>query len=174
MAQGKYAQYIVEAKDTPISTPDRDGKIFHDVVIGEETFPEAPNWIYTGLISAAGTGYGFGDIMIETLPNGEKESWQTAPHVHPVAESFIFMGTDPTRPRDLRAEVEFWMGEGKDAEKYTITKSTYIFVPPNVVHAPVWVKKVDRPFVFIAVLNDPVPSKELGDFPLPPGFSTDI
>jgi hypothetical protein len=84
------------------------------------------------------------------------------------------MGTDPSRLRDLRAEVEFWIGEGKDAEKFTITKSTYIYIPANLVHAPVWVKKVDRPFIFIAVLNDPVPSRELGDFPYPPDFSTDL
>jgi hypothetical protein len=174
MAQGKYAKYVVEAKDTGIRTPERDGKIFHDVVVGEETFPEAPNWIYTALISAAGTGWGHGDTMYEILPNGEKESWQTTPHVHEVPESFVLMGTDPSRLRDLRAEVEFWIGEGKDAEKFTITKSTYIYIPANLVHAPVWVKKVDRPFIFIAVLNDPVPSRELGDFPYPPDFSTDL
>jgi hypothetical protein len=174
MAHGKYAKYIVEGKDRPVRAPERDGKIFTELVVGEDEFPESPNWVYASLIYEARTGYGFGDEIEMTLPNGKKNNWRTSPHVHPAAESFVFLGTDPYKPRDLGAEVEVWLGEEEEAEKYTITKSTYIFIPPNLVHCPVWVKRLYRPFIFLAILNDPRGSDEMGGLPLPKGFSKDL
>jgi hypothetical protein len=170
MANRKYAENIYEAKDGPVKAPARAGKIVTAITVGNKQFPESSNWIYTGLIYAAGAGWGCGDSMIETLPDGRKKIWETRPHTHKVSETFIFTGTDPKNPRDLGGEVEVWLGEGEAAEKYVITKTTAIFIPANVVHSPVWVNRVDRPFIFTAVLNDPAGSEEAGNYAFPPGF----
>lgn len=172
MAERKYEKYFAHGSDLPISrTPDRDGKIFHDIVMGNEVIKECPFWVYTGLICKAGAGYSCGDEMFEWHSNGEAFSFQTKPHKHHYPEGFIFIGTDPEKPRDLCGEVEYWMGEGEEAEKYTITESTFIYVPPNTVHCPIWVKRVDRPFVMTVYLADTTPSPETGPHPFPPDFT---
>jgi hypothetical protein len=170
MAAKKYLKNVYEAKEGPIKAPERAGKIVATLTIGSKQFPESPNWVYSGLIYAAGAGYGCGDTMEETLPDGNKRVWQTAPHTHKVSETFIFTGTDPQNPQYLGGEVELWLGEGEAAEKYVITKTTAIFIPANLVHSPVWVNRVDRPFIFTAVLNDPAGSEEAGSYKFPPGF----
>lgn len=170
MAEQKYAKYVVEGKDIP-GAPKFDGKKFVDMVTGERDFPDTTHWIWAGLICGVGAGFGIGDVMKMPLPNGEAKEWKQTPHVHDVVETFVFMGTDPSKPRELGGEVEVWLGEGDEAEKFIITKSTTISIPPNVVHCPVLAKKVDRPFVFMAVLADPKGSELSGDFPYPPGFS---
>ena len=170
MANKKYAKNVVEAKDGRIRAPEREGKLCNSLTIGRTQYSEAANWFYVGLIYKAGAGYGCGDAMEETLPDGTKRVWQTTPHTHKLPETFIFTGTDPKNPRDLGGEVEVWLGEGEAAEKYVITKTTAIFIPAGVVHSPVWVNRVDRPFIFMAVLNDPEGSEEEGSFKLPPGF----
>ena len=69
------------------------------------------------------------------------------PHVHEAAEFLVMLGTDPKNPWDLGAEIDLYMGE--EQEVHTITKSTLVFVPGNMVHCPLVYKRVDRPFIFI-------------------------
>jgi hypothetical protein len=69
------------------------------------------------------------------------------PHTHPVPEMLVAIGSDPKHPEDLGAEFEMFMGE--EMEKHIITKSTMIFIPPNTIHCPFNINKVDRPFLFI-------------------------
>ena len=53
-------------------------------------------------------------------------------HSHPYAEILGFVGTDPEDPSDLGGEVEFWI----DGECHRLTKSTMVFLPPNLPHCP--------------------------------------
>jgi mannose-6-phosphate isomerase-like protein (cupin superfamily) len=73
------------------------------------------------------------------------------PHSHEFDEIFIFLGTDRENPNDLGGEVEFWLGEGEDTEKYLLDTSTCIFVPRGLVHLPMIFKKVTRPFLLVTV-----------------------
>ena len=66
-------------------------------------------------------------------------------HSHPFGEYLIFLGTDPEDQFNLGGEVEFWVG----GEKHTITKSCAVWVPPSVPHCPLYMRRVDRPFMFI-------------------------
>ena len=67
------------------------------------------------------------------------------PHKHDVDEILFFMSTDPTA-KDLGGEVEVALGE--DWEKHVITTPAVICLPAGIQHAPIYVKKVDRPFFF--------------------------
>ena len=71
------------------------------------------------------------------------------PHSHGFDEVFVFLGSNREDPDDLGGEVEFWLGEGKDTEKYLFTTSTCIFVPKGLVHLPMIFKKIKRPFLLV-------------------------
>ena len=70
------------------------------------------------------------------------------PHAHSCGETLMFFGSDINNPRDLGGEVEFWIED----EKYLITKSCTIFIPPMLQHAPMWTKKVNSPILFVGVV----------------------
>ena len=74
------------------------------------------------------------------------------PHQHSVSEILYFIGGNPMNFKEFGAEVEFVIGEGDDAEAYTITNTTWVCVPPNVPHCPLEFKRVDKPIVFIDTL----------------------
>lgn len=80
------------------------------------------------------------------------DSWDQishGPHVHKSAEILMHIGTNPDAPYDLGAEVELCMGP--EMEKHTITKSTVIYLPPDFIHGPWTIKRVNRPFIIIQV-----------------------
>ncbi|MCX7911680.1 MAG: hypothetical protein N2506_01755 [Dehalococcoidales bacterium] len=71
------------------------------------------------------------------------------PHAHAEAELLIHLGTDPNNPKDLGAEVEICMGP--ELEKYVITETTVIFIPPNFIHGPWNPRRTTRPWIFIEI-----------------------
>ena len=68
-------------------------------------------------------------------------------HDHDFDEVVGFIGCDPQNPHDLGGEVEFWLED----EKYMLTKSCLIYAPAGLRHCPLIVKRVDRPFLFLAI-----------------------
>jgi hypothetical protein len=75
----------------------------------------------------------------------------TKPHVHDYDEAVFFIGTDPAHLDDLGAEVEISIGEPGKEEKYTFDKPTVLVAPKGVYHCPIVTKKIDRPYVCMAV-----------------------
>jgi len=75
----------------------------------------------------------------------------TKPHVHDFDEYLLFMSFDPDDTENLGGEVELWMEE----EKHIFTKTTLVFIPRGFYHCPLYIRKVDRPFGFIAIANTP-------------------
>jgi hypothetical protein len=71
------------------------------------------------------------------------------PHIHKDAELLFHIGTNPDDPTDLGAEVEFYMG--REMERYVITKSCVVYIPPGFIHAPWRPLKTYRPWVFVEV-----------------------
>jgi hypothetical protein len=63
------------------------------------------------------------------------------PHTHDYDEVIAFFGSDPINPHDLGAEVELWLGD----EKHIITKTSLVFIPAGLKHAPLIFRRVDRP-----------------------------
>lgn len=75
------------------------------------------------------------------------------PHIHKDPELLFFIGGDPENPSELNSEIEFYMGV--ELEKYVITKSCVIYIPPNVVHSPWKPLYTTRPWIFIEVNQGP-------------------
>ena len=75
-------------------------------------------------------------------------------HKHPYNELIYFIGANYEDVTDLGAEVEFWLGEGDDAEKFVFNTTTLIYVPKGLVHAPFRYLKIKRPSILIAVSLD--------------------
>ena len=73
------------------------------------------------------------------------------PHSHDCAEIFLFQGTNPADRNELGAEIEFWMGEGQDAEKIKINTSGLVFVPGGLVHLPIFFRNVRRPLLWMVI-----------------------
>jgi hypothetical protein len=69
-------------------------------------------------------------------------------HRHNVAEILYFIGGDPMNFKEFGAEVEFVMGEGEEAETHVITSTTWVCIPPNLLHCPLDFKRVDKPIMF--------------------------
>ena len=66
-------------------------------------------------------------------------------HVHDADEILAFIGSDPDDQHNLNGEIEFWIED----EKFTLTKSCLIFIPKNVRHSPLIIKRVDKPIFHI-------------------------
>jgi hypothetical protein len=77
------------------------------------------------------------------------------PHVHNTDEYLYFIGGNPMDFNDFGAEVEFTIGEGADAETFTITSTTWVHVPKNLPHCPLNFKRVDRPIMFGHIMFAP-------------------
>ena len=73
------------------------------------------------------------------------------PHSHPFGEFLYFIGSDPDNPEDLGAVVE--IGIGEEWQKLTFDKTAVLYFRTGLQHAPVYVKKVDRPFYFGHVMQ---------------------
>lgn len=73
------------------------------------------------------------------------------PHHHSYPEILGFYGSDPENPYDLGGEVELFI----NGEPHILTKSSMVFLPPDVPHCPLYVNRVDRPiFHFSVVMNN--------------------
>ena len=82
-----------------------------------------------------------------------KPTVMCTPHTHDFDEIFHFFGADPTDISDFQAEVDITLGE--ELEIYTITSPAIIYAPKGLVHAPINVRVVSKPIIFINVANAP-------------------
>ena len=81
------------------------------------------------------------------------------PHTHKDAEILMLIGTNPDDPTDLGAEVELQMGA--ERERHVMTKSTVVYIPPNLIHCPYIIKKTVRPWIFAEINQGPVHTEKL-------------
>lgn len=140
MEQGKYGKYVIEEPRFVEDLAFHDftkvsGFTFPDeVYIDEDLCPEANTWL---------------DIVWVWEQTDPREL--PGLHAHPFAELVLLIGSDPRNLRDLGGEVSWGMGEGEDQETFTLTKTTAIYVPPGLPHAPLVYNRVDRPILNIAI-----------------------
>jgi hypothetical protein len=64
-------------------------------------------------------------------------------HKHDFDEIWAFYGSNPEDPENLNGEIEIFL----DGEKQTLTKSSLVFIPAGLVHAPMFIRKVDKPIL---------------------------
>jgi hypothetical protein len=136
MAGSKYGKYVVTEPKFLTEQAHHDytevsGFTFPDeVYIDKDLIKEANQWLDINWIW---------DVTVPRELPGV--------HSHPFAEVVLLIGSDPKNLRDLGGEVEWWMGEGKDAEKFVLTSTTAIYVPKWLPHGPVIFNRVDRPIL---------------------------
>ncbi|MFC2038528.1 hypothetical protein ACFLUG_02015 [Chloroflexota bacterium] len=80
-------------------------------------------------------------------------------HTHTYDEIIGFFGSDPDKPNDLNAEVEFWLED----EKYVLTRSTLLFIPEGLTHCPLRVLKIDKPIFHFTTVRSGSYKQDLKD-----------
>ena len=85
-------------------------------------------------------------IWKDTAMGATKEK---PPHKHDLEEMFLFLGTNKDDPSDLGADIEFWMGEGEQADKLAFNSSSLVHVPPNLPHMPIIYRNVQKPLLLV-------------------------
>ena len=129
MAETKYGKYIFKdpkAQEMPQRRTTQAGAIT----------------LYEDLASEIG-GFDFNFNFVSVLA---PHVLADPPHKHDCDEFLFFISADPENSPDLGGEAEIALGE--EWEKHTITTSAIVCLPPGVQHAPIYMKKVDRPFYF--------------------------
>jgi hypothetical protein len=159
---GKYGKDYTEVdlKSLPVYPSFRD-KAARVMFFDAASNPYAPHSIDCHLIYGKGVGFGLGrEKVLPVLPDGQSDEHSSyepfLPHKHPYYQTYSFIGTNLDQSPDLGGEVEFWMGEGEEAEKYLITKNSTVLIPMNTVHLPMYVREVHRPFIIATVLDAPI------------------
>ncbi len=139
MAAKKYEKYVLrEPWGIPVAAnPDPNAPVYCG--IGQEKPPKGWDEPFTQVLRPIYRPY----MMIPKS------------HKHNVAEYLYFIGGNPMNFKDFGAEVEFTIGEGADAETYTITSTTWVYVPKNVPHCPLNFKRIDKPIMFGHIMFAP-------------------
>jgi hypothetical protein len=75
----------------------------------------------------------------------------TKPHVHDYDETIFFIGSDPRNFSDLGAEVEFSIGAEGEEEKHLFDRPTAVVIPKGLPHCPIVTKRIDKPYLCMAV-----------------------
>ena len=113
--------------------PAYDGSIVNPpIFFNDKVFPNAKVWCE--ILHAYAPGGSFGTPVLAGMPSG---------HRHNFDECFLFLGSNPDDIDELGGEVEFWLGEGDEAEKYMLTKSTPSISGRD--HAQCGYRKVNNP-----------------------------
>lgn len=67
-------------------------------------------------------------------------------HYHDFDQFLFFTGGDGTNMPDLGGEVELTLSkDGKNAEKFTITEASCVYIPAGMYHCPLNFKKINDP-----------------------------
>jgi hypothetical protein len=136
MAANQYAQHIITDFKPGLELPEFRGK------------PGIPN-DRSNLMLWLGNKVIQGSPYVEAVwlwPQAASSGSGFPQHVHDHDETIGFFGTDTANVRDLGGEIEFWLED----EKYSLTRSCIIFVPPGMKHCPIKFIKIERPiFHFI-------------------------
>lgn len=71
---------------------------------------------------------------------------EAKPHVHDVDELLFVFGGNPANFFEFDAELELYMGE--EGEKNIIDTTAIVYIPKGLVHCPLNIKRVGKPFLF--------------------------
>jgi len=141
MAENKYGKYfITETPPNPLHPQTRDK---------ESEFPWQNTLYISGELEGKVKDAPYLETNIVLRPASEDAEGGGRPHYHNFDEYLLFLGMDPDDPFELGGEVEFWLED----EKHIITKTCAMFVPRGVYHCPFYIRRVDRPFMFITTGN---------------------
>ena len=72
-------------------------------------------------------------------------------HTHDFDQILFFLGGDPRDTTDFDAEVEIFLGDKYEVINY----ASCVHIPAGMMHCPLIVKKVNKPFIFIDITLAP-------------------
>jgi hypothetical protein len=128
MADTKYGKYISKE---PVRMPTPRNRPGYPMVAGrEETWPEI-----------GGQNCNFAFLCVT-----EPSMMPDPPHKHDFDEYLLFVGGNLLNMAEFGAEIEIALGE--EWERHTINTTSIVYIPAGLQHCPLWVKKVDKPFLF--------------------------
>ena len=141
MAKGKYGKYVVTRPKLITELAHHDftdvsGITFPDeVYLDRDLLKESNQWL---------------DIMwIWEVPNPPD---LLGAHVHPFDEVVLLIGSNARDTTDFGgSEIEWWMGEGDEAECFVIDRTTAIYVPKGLVHGPMNFPRIVAPVLNVAI-----------------------
>jgi hypothetical protein len=156
MGKGQYAKYVIPLRmATENTNPNNFGKVAEPCQrFDKKCFPEAMRWIEFVHVSAPGGGMGI-PIKEPAVFEGKQLPPEGFGHAHPFDEMMLFLGTNQCDTLDLGGEAELWLGEGNEAEKFSINKATGVFIPAGMVHNPLYFRKVQNPFMVVVFADTP-------------------
>lgn len=139
MAETKYGEYI-KREPVRVPTPRKRASI-PGVIVNAD--------LWSGL--AVNCNFAF-------LCVSEPYLMPDPPHSHDFDEFLFFIGGNPMDAKDFGAVVEISLGE--EWEKHIIDTTSIVYLPKGLVHCPINVKKVDKPFWFGHIMLAPTYSKK--------------
>ncbi|MGD9158432.1 MAG: hypothetical protein PVG39_08510 [Desulfobacteraceae bacterium] len=87
-------------------------------------------------------------------------------HAHDGDEIFFIFGSNPQNYYDFDAEIEVHFGE--EGEKHIIDSTSILYMPKGLVHGPIAITKVNKPFQWMHVLFASTYDMTQGDVSLHP------
>lgn len=171
--KGLYTDYVNQIQlATDRLFPSHRGKIATPTLMFDKNiYPGATIWVEIFHVFAAGAGIGIPSLEPHLFSGGMAGGNEGGGHAHDFDELFLFIGLDPHDTLNLGGEVEFWLGEGDEAEKFVTTKAISEWVPAGVIHNPHYFRKVDRPFLMVVIaMTSDYGLGGMRSAPLPPGF----
>ncbi|HEY55551.1 MAG TPA: hypothetical protein G4N91_04700 [Dehalococcoidia bacterium] len=145
MAETKYGKYIIREPLEKGFAP-----MIH--ICGEE--------------GCYGAKFGNFPVEVQLLCINEPIAFPHPAHAHDADEIFFIFGSNPLNYYDFDAEVEIHFGE--EGEKHIVNSTSIVFVPKGLVHGPIAITKVNKPFQWMHVLFTPKYDMTRGDVSLHP------
>ena len=140
MAETKYGKYIIREPLEKGMAP-----MIH--ICGEE--------------SCHGAKFATFPVEVQLLCVTEPIAFPHPAHVHDADEIFFIFGNNPLNYYDFDAEIEIHFGE--EGEKHIINTTSIVYIPKGLMHAPIAITKVNKPFQWMHVLFTPKYDMAVGD-----------
>lgn len=140
MAETKYGQYIIRE-------PLEKGM--------------APMLHICSEVGCEGTRFPSFPVEVQLLCISEPRAFPHQPHTHDGDEIFFIFGSNPQNYYDFDAEIEVHFGE--EMEKHIVDATSIIYMPKGLLHGPIAITKVNKPFQWMHVLFAPKYDMTVGD-----------
>jgi len=110
----------------------------------------APMLHICGEPGCEGTRFGNFPVEVQLLCISEPVTFPHQPHTHDADEIFFIFGSDPGNYYDFDAEIEICFGP--EREKHIVNSTSIVYMPKGLLHGPIAITKVGKPFQWMHVL----------------------
>ncbi len=136
--EGNYGKYIIQdLKDPQAGTPE-----FREMY---KKFANRILWLDNNVLEGA---FQMNTAWYHAVPEKDPVFEE---HAHDYDELIGFFGSNPDDPYNLNAELEVTI----EGEVHKITRTSMIYLPANMRHMPLSIKRVDRPIFHFSILVGP-------------------